>query len=149
LNSVRKTKRAFYFTASVNAFLSYLYPMKLLLTTAAFLFISTIALAQFKVPLDSLNQYIGKRVTVCSEVYGIKTTDKVTFINVGAKYPNAPLTIVIFKKDLDANFTTSPEKLYGNQPICVTGVVKDYKGKTEIIVSSPEEIIVGDIVSPE
>ena len=106
-------------------------------------------MAQFKVPLDSLNQYIGKRVTVCSEVYGIKTTDKVTFINVGAKYPNAPLTIVIFKKDLDANFTTSPEKLYGNQPICVTGVVKDYKGKTEIVVSSPEEIIVGNIATPE
>lgn len=123
--------------------------MKRLLTSTAFIFITAISLAQFKVPLDSLNQYIGKRVTVCSEVYGIKTTDKVTFINVGARYPNAPLTIVIFKKDLDANFTASPEKLYGNQPICVTGVVKDYKGKTEIIVSSPEEIIVGNITTPE
>jgi len=122
--------------------------MKFFLSTA-FLFIATISLAQLKVPLDSLNQYIGQRVTVCSEVYGIKTTDKVTFINVGAKYPNAPLTIVIFKKDLDANFTTSPEKLYGNQPICVTGVVKDYKGKTEIIVSKPEDIVVGNIVTPE
>lgn len=123
--------------------------MKRLLTSTAFIFITVVSLAQFKVPLDSLNQYIGKRVTVCSEVYGIKTTDKVTFINVGAKYPNAPLTIVIFKKDLDANFTESPEKLYGNQPICVTGVVKDYKGKTEIIVSNPEEIIVGTIATPE
>ena len=144
-----KQKNAFYFSVSTNAVLHYLYPMKLLLTTAAFLFISNIALAQFKVPLDSLNQYIGKRVTVCSEVYGIKTTDKVTFINVGAKYPHAPLTIVIFKKDLDANFKESPEKLYGNQPICVTGVVKDYKGKTEIIVSSPEDIVVGNIAMPE
>jgi len=118
--------------------------MKILLFLA-FMACTAVAAAQSKVPVDSLSGYIGKTVTVCSEVFGVKSTEKVTFINVGAKYPNAPLTIVIFKKDLDANFKETPEKLYGNQHICVTGVVKEYKGKTEIIVSSPDEIIVGDI----
>lgn len=119
--------------------------MKSLLLSFAFMAAVTVVSAQYKVPVDSLSGYIGKKVTVCSEVFGVKSTDKVTFINVGAKYPNAPLTIVIFRKDLDANFTESPEKLYGNQHICVSGVVKEYKGKTEIIVSHPDEIIVGDI----
>ena len=76
-------------------------------------------------------------------VYGVKSLEKVTFINVGAKYPNAPLTIVIFAKDL-ANFKDTPEKLYGNHSICVTGVLKEYKGKTEIIVSKPDEIVAGN-----
>lgn len=119
--------------------------INLLPITAALVFTATAASAQYKVPPDSLKQYIGKSVTVCDEVYGVKTTDKVTFINVGAKYPNAPLTIVIFKKDLEANFKELPEKLYGNQHICVTGVVKEYKGKAEIIVTTPEDILVGNL----
>lgn len=119
--------------------------MKCLLLTTALFFTVAVVSAQYKVPLDSLKQFVGKSVTVCDEVYGVKTTDKVTYINVGAKYPNAPLTIIIFKKDLEANFKEQPEKLYGNQHICVTGVVKEYKGKTEIIVTTPEDILVGNL----
>ena len=124
---------------------SYLCSMKNLIITSALLLSVSIAAAQTKVSIDSVKQYIGKTVTVCNEVFGVKTTDKVTYINVGAKYPNAPLTIIIFKKDLEANFKETPEKLYGNQQICVTGVVKEYKGRMEIIVSRPEDIIVGNM----
>ncbi len=119
--------------------------MKNLIITSALLLSVSIAAAQTKVSIDSVKQYIGKTVTVCNEVFGVKTTDKVTYINVGAKYPNAPLTIIIFKKDLEANFKEAPEKLYGNQHLCVTGVVKEYKGRMEIIVSRPEDIIVGNM----
>lgn len=115
--------------------------MKSLLATIAAFFIVPIAIAQTKIPVESVSSHIGEKVTVCSEVFGVKSFDKVTFINVGAKYPNAPLTIVIFKKDL-ANFKETPEKLFGNQPICVTGTLKEYKGKAEIIVSRPEEIVI-------
>ncbi len=100
------------------------------------------AFGQTKVPVDSVKHYVGEKVTVCSEVFGVKSFDNRTYINVGAKYPNAPLTIVIFKKNIDANFPDSPEKLYGNQFICVTGVVTEYKGKAEIVISKPEEIVV-------
>lgn len=119
--------------------------MKNLILTTALVLSASIASAQYKISLDSLKQYIGQSVTVCNEVFGVKTTDKITYINLGAKYPNAPLTIIIFKKDLEANFKETPEKLYGNQHICVTGVVKEYKGKMEIVVSKPEDIVVGDI----
>ncbi|MBI2730607.1 MAG: S1/P1 nuclease, partial [Sphingobacteriales bacterium] len=44
-------------------------------------------------------QYIGKKVTACSRVYGIRSLDNVTFINAGERFPNSTLTIVIFAKD--------------------------------------------------
>ena len=72
-------------------------------------------------------------------VYGVKALEKVTFINVGSAYPNAPLTLVIFAKDL-VNFNDTPAKLYNNKSICVTGTIKDYKGKAEIIVNKQEQI---------
>ena len=114
--------------------------MKKILALTVSIFILSISFGQTKVPVDSVSKYIGEKVTVCSEVYGVKSFDKTTYINVGASYPNAPLTIVIFKKELDNNFTETPEKLYGNQQICVTGMVKEFKGRAEIIVSHPREI---------
>lgn len=97
--------------------------------------------AQNKVPVDSVAKYIGEKVTVCTTVYGVKSINNLTFINVGAVYPKSPLTVVIFAKDLP-NFKASPEVLYNNKRICVTGKLEDYKGKPEIIVTHPEEIIV-------
>ncbi len=89
---------------------------------------------------DAMN-YVGKKVTVCGRVYGIKTTDKVTFINVGAAYPKSPLTIVIFAKDRK-NFAGSLEELFANKNICIKGEVVMYEGKAEIIVTKMEDIIV-------
>jgi hypothetical protein len=91
---------------------------------------------------DAIN-HIDKNVTVCSKVYGVKATGKVTFINVGARFPNSPLTLVIFEKDR-ANFKGSLEDLYADKNICVRGKVVEYKGKAEIIITQPEEITVMD-----
>ena len=103
-------------------------------------FFSTILLfSQTKIPVDSAAKHIGERVTICSRVYGIKAMEKVTFINLGSAYPKSPLTLVIFAKEL-GNFSDTPAKLYGNKSICVTGTIKEYKGKAEIIVSRQDEI---------
>lgn len=115
--------------------------MKKLLITAAGIFVTLTSFAQNKLSADSAARHIGETITVCSKVYGTKSLDKVTFINVGAAYPNSPLTIVIFAKDL-ANFKTSIDDLYNNKNVCVTGVVKAYNGKPEIIITKPEEIII-------
>lgn len=57
----------------------------------------------------------------------------------GASYPNSPLTVVIFTKDL-VNFKDSPDKLYNGKEICVTGKINEYKGKTQIVVTKAAEI---------
>lgn len=90
---------------------------------------------------DSAVNYTGKKVTVCTKVFSIKSLDNVSFIDVGGAFPNSPLTIVIFKKDRE-NFTPSIEELYKDQYICVRGIVKMFNGKPEIVVSSPVDIIV-------
>jgi DNA/RNA endonuclease YhcR with UshA esterase domain len=113
--------------------------MKKIVTALLCIVCSTAAVAQTSISIDSVNNYIGRNVIVCNEVYGVKTTDKVTYINLGAAYPNSPLTVIIFTKDL-TNFPESPEKMYGNQHVCVTGALKEYKGKVEIIISKPEDL---------
>ncbi len=60
-------------------------------------------------------------------------------MNLGAEYPNLPLTIEIFAKG-NANFKDSIESLYDSKEICVTGLLKKYKRKTEIIITKSDEI---------
>lgn len=104
-----------------------------------FILVTSLSFSQIKIPVDSAAKHIGDSVTICSTVYGVKSMEKVTFINLGRAYPNSPLTLVIFAKDL-INFSDTPEKLYGNKSICVSGAIKEYKGKAEIIVSKPDQI---------
>ena len=118
--------------------------MKLFLLAIAILF-SSYAFCQAKVNVTDVSKHIGETVTVCAKVYGTKFLDKskMTFLNVGAAYPNSPLTIVIFGKDLD-NFKVAPEKMYADKEICVTGVIKEFHDKMEIVVSKPEAITLAD-----
>lgn len=101
--------------------------------------------SQTTIKIEDISQYNGQTVTVCSKVYGTKYLDRSnsqpTFLNVGAAYPNSPLTVVIFGKDRD-NFKTAPEDLYKGRNICVTGEVKEFKDKYEIVVSKPEQITI-------
>ncbi|MFY7900565.1 MAG: hypothetical protein ACOVNY_10310 [Chitinophagaceae bacterium] len=103
------------------------------------------AFSQQKIAIDDATKHIGDSVTICSKIYGGKyfetSKSKVTLLNVGAAYPNALLTIVI-EEDARKNFTEKPEEFFLNKEVCVSGVVKEYKGKPQIIITKPEEIIV-------
>jgi S1/P1 Nuclease len=89
---------------------------------------------------DAINK-IGKRVTACATVFAIKVSPNLTQINLQAKFPNTPLTIVIFAKNYK-NFATPIEDLYKNKNICVKGVIELYKDKAQIIIGDPKDIIV-------
>jgi len=91
-----------------------------------------------KISAGDAENYIGKKVMVCSLVYGVKELPTINFINVGARYPNNPLTIVIFPGDMQ-NFNKGLE-VYEDKNICVTGIVKEYKSKPEIIITGPQDI---------
>ncbi len=87
---------------------------------------------------ESINN-IGKKVTVCAKVFSIRSTAAITQINIGGKFPNTPLTVVIFGKSY-ANFQGNPEDLFKDKNICVKGKIEEYKGKAQIIVENPEDI---------
>ncbi len=77
--------------------------MKKLILFALTIFFYSATFSQTKISIDSVSKYMGQKVTVCSKVYGVKSLEKVSFINLGANYPNSLLTIVIFARD-KANF---------------------------------------------
>ena len=85
--------------------------------------------------------YVGKKVTVCTRVVAIKSSDAITQISLDEKFPNSPLTVIVFAKNY-SKFPNSLEQLFLNQDVCLKGVVEIYKGKPQIILESPTQIIV-------
>lgn len=112
------------------------------LFTLAFTFCSLLTIAQTKIPIDSVSNHKGDLVTVCGKVYGIKFLEKsqITFIDLGAAYPDAPLTIVIFE-EARAKFPQTPEKIFADKQVCVTGTIAERNGKLQIVVNDPKEIV--------
>ncbi len=89
---------------------------------------------------DALNN-AAKNVTICAKVYSIRATAAITQVSVGEAYPNNPLTIIVFAKNY-ANFTVPVEEMLKDKNICVQGKIELYKGKAQIIVEKPGDIIV-------
>jgi hypothetical protein len=87
--------------------------------------------------------FIGHEVKVCGKVFGVThiKSKGITFINMGKSYPNNPFAVVVFD-DVREKFTTTPESLYENHSICVTGIIVDYKEKPQIIISDQTQIVV-------
>ncbi len=109
-----------------------------------FFLISLQGIAQNKISIDSISVYIGKNVTVCSKVFSTHITKgekPVTYLNLGAAFPDQKLTLVIFQKERP-NFPTAPEEYYNLQEVCVTGNLNLYKDKPQIIIKSPNEIVI-------
>lgn len=84
---------------------------------------------------------MGKKVTICSRVFGIRATPTITQISVGDKYPNSPLTVVLFSKNY-SKFAVPLEELLKDKNICIKGTIQEYKGKAQIIIENPEDISV-------
>jgi DNA/RNA endonuclease YhcR with UshA esterase domain len=86
--------------------------------------------------------HIGETATVCGVVASAKfaagSRSQPTFLDLGKAYPNAAFTAVIFGDDR-RKFGTPETSLRGKR-ICVTGQIREYRGKPEIIVSDPSQL---------
>jgi hypothetical protein len=85
--------------------------------------------------------YLGQTETVCGTVasahYAPRSHGHPTFLNLGHAYPNEDFTAVIWGENR-AQFGT-PEDMEGHR-ICVTGPIKLYRGKPEIILENPSQL---------
>ncbi|MFC1528010.1 DNA-binding protein [Candidatus Neomarinimicrobiota bacterium] len=94
---------------------------------------------------DEARKYVGQNKTVCGTVegayYSYRSNGKPTFINIDKPYPNNEFMIVIWGSDR-YKFNPIPEVKYKNKDICITGKIKMYKGKAEIIVTDPAQIVI-------
>lgn len=119
--------------------------MKKYLLLLAFLALATFnASAQSITPQDAA-QHIGEKLTICGKIYGGRFFEKneKTLLNMGAAYPNHTLTIVIEGADRK-KFSMKPEEFYTNKEVCITGEIRDFKGKPEVQVTEITQIVVSE-----
>jgi hypothetical protein len=89
------------------------------------------------------DKYVGQKATVCGIVasasFSSKSEGQPTFLDFDQPHPRQIFTAVIWGKDR-GYFSSPPEVAYRGKNICVTGLVKLYKDKPEIIVTLPSQI---------
>jgi micrococcal nuclease len=90
-------------------------------------------------------RHIGETATVCGLVasarYFSSTSSKPTLLNFDRPHPNNTFTVVIPEASR-AKFKQPPEILFKGQIVCVTGLIIDYRGKPEIVVENPSQIVI-------
>jgi DNA/RNA endonuclease YhcR with UshA esterase domain len=91
------------------------------------------------IPATDAAKHVGQTATVEGEVRGVHRAKYVTFINMGGRDPNHAFTAVVFKSDSAAVGDVSGLE---GQNISVTGVIKLYKGKPEIVVKSKGQVTI-------
>lgn len=113
--------------------------LKRTLTIVLFvLFLANVAMAQMVVPWNEAHKYYGQHVTVEGTIVSTYNSGKACFLNFHQDYKKY-FTAVIFKSDF-GKFPTSPEDYYYSKKVHVTGNIKEYKGKPEIILKEPSQI---------
>ena len=88
--------------------------------------------------IADISKHYDDKVTVAAKVYGIKDFGNILLVNVGAAYPDSPLTVV-----LRGDARTMATIIKGKN-ITITGTVIKFKDKPEIEVTNVKQILVGD-----
>ncbi len=92
---------------------------------------------------EEAGKHTGNNETVCGDVvrafYATSSKGQPTLIDLGGFFLSRVFTVVIWGEDRN-KFEKPPETLYGGKKICVTGTIKSYRGRPEIIVRDPSQI---------
>ena len=83
-------------------------------------------------------KYYGQTKIVEGKIVVSNNTGKVCFLNFHKNWRKY-FTAVIFASDFN-RFPSNPEDYYLNRKVRVKGLIKEYKGKPEIILKSPSQI---------
>ena len=87
---------------------------------------------------NKAHEFYGQNVTVCGKIVATYNSGKACFLNFHKNYKKY-FTAVIFRSAF-AKFPANPENYYYGKEVEVTGTVKEYKGKPEIICTDPSQI---------
>lgn len=109
--------------------------------------LSPFLFAQKQIGLEEITEHIGKKIRICEKIYGsyVIGSNGMTLLNVGKPYPDNPLTLVVFEKDLK-NFSYVPAEYLLEKSFCATGKLILYKDKPEIVLKSEKDI---ELISDE
>jgi DNA/RNA endonuclease YhcR with UshA esterase domain len=112
--------------------------MKAFIVALLFTMTAAPALAE-TIPAAEAKNHIDKDVTVegvVSEVHHA-ASGRAIFIEIGGRYPSNQFSAVIFKDNFN-KFSTA-DSLAG-KTVDVTGQIKDYRGRPEIILEDPAQL---------
>lgn len=84
------------------------------------------------------DRYYGHYRIVDGVIVKAYNSGKAVFLNFHPNWKRY-FTVVIFEKDFHL-FPGNPEKYYLNKHVRVKGIIKEYKGKPEIILTSPDQV---------
>jgi micrococcal nuclease len=87
---------------------------------------------------DEADRYYNQTKIVEGKIVASNNTGKVCFLNFHRDWRRY-FTAVIFASDFD-KFPAHPEGYYLNRQVRVKGLIKEYRGKPEIILKSPSQI---------
>lgn len=89
--------------------------------------------------------HIGQQATVCGRVVSARwasMTNGPTFLKLDVAYPKPLFTVVILEGSR-SKFNPPPEEQFKEKSICVTGMIREFQGRPEIVVSAKGQIAVG------
>lgn len=84
------------------------------------------------------DKHYGEYVTVEGKIVRTYNSGKACFLSFHPNYKRY-FAVVIFASAFP-RFPSNPEDYYNNKKVRVTGYIKEYKGKPEIILNEPEQI---------
>lgn len=96
-----------------------------------------------EITISEAKDHEGEKVTICAEIkesfYNVKAKGEPTMLNFGAPYPKQTFSCIIWKDDLK-NFNYEPVAYLKGKQVCVTGIIKIYKGKPEMEIHNQDQI---------
>ncbi len=81
--------------------------------------------------------HVGEYVCVVGRVDHVFTPKETTFLNFCPDYKTCPFGVVIFSSD--AYKFPNPQQ-YEGKTVEITGLIKSYKGRAEIVLNDPSQI---------
>jgi micrococcal nuclease len=101
--------------------------------------------ASTSIPAEQAKQHIGETNTVCGLVasarYMDSTRAKPTLLNFVKPYPDHAFSVMI-PNPARSKFPEPPETFFTGKTVCVTGAIIEYRGKPEIVVQEPSQMVV-------
>lgn len=100
-----------------------------------------------KIPSAQAQQHIGETATVCGLVASTRYFEPReggggrSYLNFDQPYPNHTLAVMIAAPNR-GKFSKPPEVLFSGKTVCVTGRIADYRGKPQIVVENPSQIVI-------
>lgn len=101
---------------------------------------TTVAYTTTEVRWDEADKYYGQTVTITGKIVSTHNSGKTCFLNFHQNWKKY-FTAVIFASDF-SKFPPNPENYYLNKEVKITGFVKEYQGKPEIILKDPGQIVI-------